>query len=223
MSYTGFPLVCQFQPTKPLYEVSVWFLPAPDDPHVLSVVPFRPRAGPGSFSVTKFSCTSCLAQCKSKACFFASFVIPLASRKNSKERFHRLQRGPTTSRITCAIERVYVSEFDVHGHIFSAHVGKFPCLSSSPIVESKYMHSSYGLNRITTIEQGIAILNFSTHVLSPGYPIIAFAYPGIHYTDFNFLFHFRFSFSYEIWKTDYKSFFVFRFRPKAVKLTFTLK
>ena len=30
------------------------------------------------------SCTSCRAQCKSKACFCVSFVIPLASRKNSK-------------------------------------------------------------------------------------------------------------------------------------------
>ena len=54
--------------------------------------------------------------------------------------------------------------------------------SGPPPVESKHTHSSYGLNRITTIEQGIAILNFSTHVLSPGYPIIIFAYPGIYYT-----------------------------------------
>ena len=35
-------------------------------------------------------------------------------------------------------------------------------------------------------------------------------------TDFNFLF--RFSFSYGILKTEYKSFCVFRFRPMAVKV-----
>ena len=40
-------------------------------------------AGPGSLSVKKMSCTSCLAQYKSKAYFCASFVIPLASRKLS--------------------------------------------------------------------------------------------------------------------------------------------
>ena len=40
-------------------------------------------ADPGSLSITKMSCTSCLAQYKSKAYFCASFVLPLASRKLS--------------------------------------------------------------------------------------------------------------------------------------------
>ena len=116
---------------------------------------FPSGAGPGSLTVTKMSCTSYPAQRKSKACFCVSFVMPLASIKKKKQLKRTFPSSPTrshVSRIACAIERVYVSKFNVHGHVFSAYVGKFPCLSSSPIVESKYTHSSYGLNRITTTE-----------------------------------------------------------------------
>ena len=77
-----------------------------------------PGTGPGSVRVSKISCTSCPAQWRSSVFLWESFLTPLASRKNSKERFQRHHDSWTNaSWVAFAVERTDASsKFNVYCH-----------------------------------------------------------------------------------------------------------
>ena len=101
--------------------------------------------GPGSVRVSKISCTSCPAQWRSSAFLWESFLTPLASRKNSKERSQRRHLGSTLVGLPLQSNGLIFPN-----SMFTAIFGTFPpgnyiddwFSSSSPVVILFNSHSS---------------------------------------------------------------------------------